>query len=214
MPHDGHIRPDRADRLDDVRRLQTQVSEHDLARLLALRGDEDVLDLGSGTGFYTDRMAALTTGTVYAVDLQPEMNDHYRRRGVPANVHLVMGDVAALPIEPADAHPGEALPPAAAGAALRPASVDVACSIATWHEIDSGLDLSGLVQILRPGGRLVVIDWRRDPESAESGPPLDVRSTKEEVARALAPYFVVTATEDLGRFMFAVVARQAGPTPR
>ena len=88
--------PHRLQRLNDPRRLETQVSEHDLARLLALRGDEDVLDLGSGTGFYTDRIAALTTGTVYAVELQPEMNDHYRERGVPANVRLVHGDITAL----------------------------------------------------------------------------------------------------------------------
>lgn len=57
---------ERARRLDDPRRLQTQVSEADLARILSLAGTEDLLDLGSGTGFYTDRMAALTQGLVYA----------------------------------------------------------------------------------------------------------------------------------------------------
>ena len=65
----------------DPSRLETQLSEHDLARLLALRGDEDVVDLGSGAGFYTDRIAALTTGTVYALDIQPEMHEFYRSRG-------------------------------------------------------------------------------------------------------------------------------------
>lgn len=217
MPHDGRIRPDHAHRLDDPRRLDTQVSEQDLVRLLALLGDEDVLDLGSGTGFYTDRMAALTTGTVYAVELQPEMNDHYRRRGVPANVRLVLGDMTALPVEPAGSGP-HAAPLSAtgetAGAALPPASVDVVCTIATWHEVEGEVDLPGLANVLRPSGRLVVIDWRKDAESWESGPPRDIRFTKEAVADALAPYFSVASTEDLGRFMFAVVARREDPAAR
>jgi len=187
--------PDRAHRLDDVRRLETQVSESDLARLLALRGDEDLLDLGSGTGFYTDRMAALTKGAVYAVELQPEMNERYRARGLPANVRLVPGDITDL-----------------STVALGPQTVDVACTIATWHEIEGRLDLVGLIKTLRPAGRLVVVDWRRDAESWESGPPAGIRSTKEEVAAALRAYFPSIEAEDLGRFMFAVTARRPGPS--
>ena len=77
-------------------RLVTQLSEADLARLLALRGDEDVIELGSGAGFYTDRIAALTTGTVYGLDIQPrdarvlpvagparQRAPHHRRRHPP-----------------------------------------------------------------------------------------------------------------------------------
>mgnify|MGYP001108600422 FL=1 len=184
--------PERLHRLNDTRRLETQVSEADLARLLALHGDEDVLDLGSGTGFYTDRIAALTTGTVYAVELQPEMIDHYRERGVPANVRLLRGDITALPLT----------------TALPPASVDMACTIATWHEIDGRLDLPGVAKLLRPHGRLIVIDWRNDPESWESGPPKDIRFSKEQVAGALTSHFAHTHAEDLGRFMFAVTARR------
>lgn len=207
------IDPGHAHRLNDERRLQTQLSEPDLVRLLALRGDEDLLDLGSGTGFYTGRMAALTTGTVYAVELQPEMNDLHRKQGLAANVRLVPGDIRALPLAPRPAAPGPesasasiAPEPAAAGAGLAPASVDVACCIATWHEIDGRLDLPGLAQVLRPPGRLLVIDWRRDAESMENGPPEEVRSTGLEVAAALAPVFAATRVEALVRFMFAVVA--------
>lgn len=189
MPGSAPFDTNRAERLNDVRRLQSQLSERDLVRLLTLRGDEDVLDLGSGTGFYTDRIAALTTGTVWAVELQPQMNDHYRRRGLPANVQLILGDITDL-----------------SPLSLRPASVDVACCIATWHETGGRLDLPGLSEVLRPQGRLIAVDWRRDPESWDSGPPRHLRFTKEEVAGALAPHFAAVEAEDLGRFMFAVVA--------
>jgi SAM-dependent methyltransferase len=181
-----HFQPEGAHRLNNPRRLERDLSEQDLARFLSLRGDEDLIDLGSGTGFYTDRMAALTTGVVYAVELQPEMTALYRERGVPANVRLIPGDVTQL--------------------SLPPASADVACCIATYHETEGRLDLPGLSRILRPGGRLVIVDWRKDAESWESGPPEEIRYTKEEVAGALSPYFKPTQVENLGRFMFAVVA--------
>lgn len=190
MHEHAPLSPDRARRLLDLRRLETQLSEQDLARLLALRGDEDVVDLGSGAGFYTDRIAALTTGTVYALDIQPEMHEFYRSRGLPANVRLVTGDVTHLE--------------------LPAASLDVACTVSTWHETGGTVDLAGLVRALRPAGRLVIVDWRKEPDSSEGGPPLDVRFSKEEVADSLSPYFQALNTEDLGRSMFAVVAARVG----
>jgi SAM-dependent methyltransferase len=186
MSDHHHISPHRAQRLLDPSRLETQLGEDDLVRLLALRGDEDVIELGSGPGFYTDRMAALTTGTVYALDIQPEMLEFYRARGVPGNVRLVLGDVTHLE--------------------LPVSSLDVAISISTWHESGGVVDLAGLARALRPGGRLVVVDWRKDAESLDHGPPTNIRFDKEEVAASLAQYFRPLGAENVGRFMFAVVA--------
>jgi SAM-dependent methyltransferase len=186
QPGEGRIPAGHADRLMDPARLATQLSEADLARLLALRGDEDIIELGSGAGFYTDRIAAFTTGTVYGLDIQPEMHEFYRSRGLPANVRLILGNVLDLD--------------------LAPASIDVAVSISTWHESDGVIDFAGLARALRPDGRLVVIDWRRDAESDEHGPPMGIRFTKDEVVAALAPCFTATAVEDLGESMFAVTA--------
>lgn len=178
---------ERARRLDNPRRLETQVSEEDLSRILDLRGDEDIIDLGSGTGFYTDRIAKLTQGLVYAVEIEPELHRYHASRGVPENVRLILGDVTRLE--------------------LAPASADLAVSLATWHEIGGALDLPGLVRILRPGGQLIVVDWRKKPQSFGSGPPLDIRADKEEVARALAPWFTPLVSKDLGPNMFFVIAR-------
>ena len=57
--------------------------------------------------------------------------------------------------------------------------------------------------------RLVIVDWRKNPEYAEGGPPLDIRFSKEEVAGSLAPYFRPASVEDLGPVMLAVVAVRA-----
>ena len=185
--HDhGRIRPEWAERLNDPRRLETQLSELDLARLLALDGHEDVIDLGSGTGFYTDRIAALTSGTVYAVELQREISELHEARGVGGNVRLLQGDMTRL--------------------SLPAAIADVAISIATYHEVGGKLDLAGLAAALRVGGRLVIVDWRANPRTWEGGPPAEVRVSKEQAAASLAPYFAATQLEDLGPSMFAVVA--------
>ena len=189
MAHQHPISPSHAQRLLDPSRLETQLGEHDLVRLLALRGDEDVIELGSGPGFYTDRIAALTTGIVYALDIQPEMLEFYRARGTPDNVRLVLGDVANLD--------------------LPAAGLDVACSISTWHESGGSVDLAGLARALRPGGRLVIVDWRKDVGALEKGPPLEIRFDKEEVTAALSPHFLPVSAENLGQFMFAVVAVRA-----
>ncbi len=117
------------------------------------------------------------------------MHEFYRKRGLPGNVRLLTGDVTHLD--------------------LPAASLDVACSISTWHESDGVIDLAGLVRALRPGGRLVVVDWRRDVNNPEKGPPQAMRLTKEEVASYLAPYFRVTGSENLGKYMFAVTATLA-----
>lgn len=198
----GH-RPDwavRLERLNDVGRLASQVSETDLARLLSLRSDEDVLDLGSGTGFYTDRIAPLTKGVVYALELLPQMNEHYRERGLPGNVRLLQGDMTALAVSASEE--------ASAPGGLAPASVDVAVTIATWHEIDGKLDVAGVAGVLRPRGRLIVIDWRKDPDSWDHGPPEDTRYSTDEVAATLASHFTVTSVETVGPSMFALTARR------
>jgi SAM-dependent methyltransferase len=186
MADDALFNPDKARRLNDVGRLETQVSKGTLLHLLALRGNEDVADLGSGTGFYTDIVAGLTSGFVYAVEFQAEMIDAYRERGVPDNVRLVQGDIRQLP--------------------LSVRSIDVAYSIAVYHETRGDLGLAVLLPALRPPGRLVIIDWRSDPESWESGPPARLRFDKADVAESLRPYFRSVLTENVGRFMFAVVA--------
>ncbi len=179
--------PERAQRLNDPRRLEVHLSEDDLVRLLDLRGDEDVADLGSGTGFYTDIVARHTTGTVYAVELSPEMSDNHRQRGVPANVHLVEADLRAP--------------------SLPPAGIDVAYSIVTLHETGGDMGMENLLESLRSPGRVVIVDFRSDPESWEGGPPAAVRVSNEEAAALFRPHFETVTVQDLSASMFALVAQ-------
>jgi undecaprenyl-diphosphatase len=188
----GHDGPDacvfstaRAAILDDDTRLE-ELSLESLEQLLDLHGDEDVADLGSGTGFYAERLASRTTGVVYAVEFQQAMQDLHRAKGPAANVRLVLADLDELP--------------------LGPLSLDRALSVSAFHEAHGARGLERLAAALRPGGRFVVVDWRHDPEAADIGPGLHHRMTREQIDETLAPWFRVVASEDVGRHFLAVVA--------
>ena len=105
-------------------------------------GGEHAIDLCCGTGGVTRALARLF-GRVTGVDLSPRMLARAERRQ-PDGARLVQGDLLRVPLEPADA---------------------VTCAFGL-HELPP-LARGGLfhraASLLRPGGRLVVCDYRRPP---------------------------------------------------
>ena len=144
--------PAGAERLEDPGRYHW-CSAEELLTLVAPHEGATVADLGSGTGFYTDDVARVA-GTVHAVDVQPEMHAVYEDDGVPENVRLVTAEVAGLPFEDNALH--------------------AAFSTMTYHEFAGEPAMAELARVIRPGGRLVTVDWSRDG-SQRSGPPLAER---------------------------------------
>ena len=153
---------DRADRLERPDRYRW-VSAEELVGPLIETGAAVVADLGSGTGFYTDDAAAHVE-TVYGADVQPEMHDRYREKGVPENVELVASDVADLPF--AD---GE---------------LDAAFSTMTYHEFAGPAAVAEVARVLRSDGRLAVFDWSADGDGGH-GPPVDERFAVADARDAL-----------------------------
>ncbi len=144
-----------------------------------------VADLGSGTGFYTDDVAPHVE-TVYGVDVQSEMHEYYREKGVPENVELVASDVSDLPFDDDE--------------------LDGAVSTMTYHEFASDAALAELARVVRSGGVVVTFDWSGDG-SGDHGPPVDERFSPAEATAAFeAAGFEVVSTA--GRTeTFGVVAR-------
>lgn len=143
---------DRADQLEDADRFQW-CSGEELLTLVAPHEGATVADLGSGTGFYTDIVAA-RAGTVYAVDVQPEMHEYYERKGRPTNVKPVNASVENLPLDED--------------------TLDAAFSTMTYHEFSGEQSMQELARVIRPGGVLVTVDWSSNG-TGETGPPLDER---------------------------------------
>jgi len=104
-----------------------------------LRGDERVLDAGTGTGGLAFAIAPLVREVV-AVDRVPELLDEGRRRGEEfPNVTFVEGDVTRLEL------PG--------------GSFDLAASVRTLHHVRRPeLAVAELARVTRSGGRVLVAD--------------------------------------------------------
>ena len=114
---------------------------------LALRPGDLVADLGSGSGYFTFRLAAVVgpQGKVYAVDVDREMNDLVAKAIKEKNV----GNVEVILARPDDP--------------LLPATgVDLVLTVITYHHFENRVTyFERLRKYLRPGGRIAVIDFDR-----------------------------------------------------
>jgi predicted methyltransferase len=151
---------------DDPERDDWQ-KPHEVIRALALRPDAAVADLGAGTGYFAARLAnMLPKGTVYAVDIEPDMVRYLGERAQReklANLKPVAGT---------------------AGDARLPAKVDLVLLVDVYHHVDDrSRYFRNLASSLKPGGRLAVIDFRLD---SPKGPPREARIAPERVKAELA----------------------------
>jgi ubiquinone/menaquinone biosynthesis C-methylase UbiE len=176
---------DRADALEDPSRYR-YCSREELVAALALDGSEAVADLGSGTGFYTDDVAPFAD-RMYAVDVQAEMHDIYREKGMPENVEPVTTPIDDLPLDDG--------------------ALDAAFSTMTYHEFAGEGALEELHRVLVPGGRLVTVDWTAAGEG-ESGPPREERyDLADAVSHHEAAGFVVEPAVERPETMLVVATR-------
>lgn len=110
-----------------------------------LQPDERVLDVGCGTGAFEERIVATGAGNdVVGVDLSTNMLNQARAKfATTPQIRFQQADVHALPFD-AD-------------------RFDVVVSGNTFHYFDEpGRALAEMARVLRPGGRIVILDWCQD----------------------------------------------------
>jgi len=176
--------PSMADRLEDAAGRYRYLSMEELVSAVGAGADAVVADLGSGTGFYADDVAP-RVGKLYAVDVQEEMHDYYREKGVPENVEPVCAGIEDLPFEDG--------------------SLDAAYSTMTYHEFVSDEGLAEVRRVLRDGARLVIADWSSRGDG-EAGPPTDERYAAEDAVEALGGAGFDVSQADERTETFLVVA--------
>ena len=154
-------------RLDRPERAQWQKPD-EVVSLLDLKPGMAVADIGAGTGYFAFRIAEGVgpTGKVYGVDLQPEMLEALRGRIAEQGVANIV-PVQSGPVD----------------TTLPDAEVDRVFINNVTHEFDDlDASLREHARILKPGGRLVVVDWK--PGKTDVGPPPDHRLPPEKMTRA------------------------------
>ncbi len=131
----------------------------------AIKSGERIADVGAGTGFYS-RLFARTTGWdgwVYSVDISPNFLQHIAARASAdgiENLTPVLGtDVSIrLPTE----------------------SVDLVFICDTYHHFEQpSASLASIYRAVKPGGRLILIDFNRIPGKSRDFILGHVRAGKE-----------------------------------
>ncbi len=141
---------------------------HEVITALDLKPGEVVADIGSGSGYFTLRIAAHVgaAGRVYGVDIDPAMVRHLNRRVRDAglqNVHVLLAD----PDDP-----------------LLPEPVDRFLIVDTWHHIEDQAKYLGMMhKLLKPGGQVIMIDFQK--KELPLGPPLAMKIAREDLIRQM-----------------------------
>lgn len=163
--------------LDSPERAAWQKPD-DVVAALGLEGDETVVDLGAGGGYFTFRIAPrLPRGRVIASDIEPEMVRHIHHRAMTEGI----GNVRAKLIEPSDPD--------------LPAGVDLVfiCNV-LHHVADRPAWLDKLSGAMRPGTRVVVLEFREG--ELPKGPPPAMKIPKAEILELLEAAGLALAEEN------------------
>ena len=119
-----------------------------LVELLKLKDGDVVADIGVGTGYIARRIAPKIsdTGTVYGVDIQPEMLDLLAEKMAESGITNVKGVLGTItdPKLPSE-------------------SVDLAIMVDVYHEFSHPYEmLRNICRALKIGGRVVFVEYRAE----------------------------------------------------
>ncbi len=190
MTHHGAPWLERLEREDEERPTK-------LLSALALQPGQMVADVGAGSGYLTWRLAQAVgpSGRVYGTDIQPEMlailRTNVLQHGV-TNVIPVLGSAT-------DPH-------------LPTNALDLILLVDVYHECDFPYEMTqGMVAALKPGGRLVYVEYRGEEKWIPIKPLHKL--TEAQVRKEMAPHALefVTNFPVLPRQHILVFRRTGGP---
>jgi len=135
----------------------------EVVKALGLKGSETVVDLGSGSGYFTFRLAkVLPNGKVIATDTQPEMIRHIHRKAMSDSVPNV---------EPQIAKPDDPSVPAGA---------DLVFICDVLHHVPNRSEwLKKLHSQMSSGARIAIIEFKSG--KLPEGPPESIKIAKADL---------------------------------
>jgi len=159
-----------ADWLERPQRTHEEMPDEVVANM-GLQPDHVVADIGAGSGYFSFRMARLVPqGRVLAVDIQPEMLEiieQRKRETQLANVEGILGRIDT---------PN-----------LLENSVDAVLLVDAYHEFSHPYEmLEGIYKALKPGGRLILVEYRGEDPSVPIRPLH--KMTEQQVVKEMAVF--------------------------
>ena len=186
--------PERAHLLDAPER-ERYLPTDQLIGVLALQGDETVIDYGAGTGRLARAVAERLTGSgeLVAVDESQEMFE--RLAGTLADAsHARAVQIRDNDVPLPDGH------------------ADRVLAVNLLHEVRGETALAEMRRLLTPGGFVLVVDWERGRER-DSGPPDELLYTAAEAEEELRAAGLTPELLDVALpFHFAIKAANTDTT--
>jgi SAM-dependent methyltransferase len=143
-----------------------------LHEILKVKAGDVVADIGAGTGYHTFRLVDKvgSKGKIYAVDIQPEMLDIIKKRMKEKKVENI------VTVQGTETDPK-----------LPDNSMDMILLVDVYHEFSYPWEMTaGMVKALKPGGRLVFVEFRMEDEKV---PILLVhKMTQKQVLKEMEPH--------------------------
>jgi predicted methyltransferase len=162
----------------------------ELVAALGIRAGMTVADLGAGTGYFSRHLAGAVgeRGTVFAVDTEPNLVAHLRERAEQEHTANVTPLLASFD-----------------DSRLPRAAVDLVLIVDTFHHLDHRLDyLRRLRRVLKPSGRVAIVDWQAQPLPV--GPPPEHKLPREQVVREMqAAGYRLTAEPGILPYQYVLV---------
>lgn len=128
------------------------------------QGVNDLVEFGCGYGTFTLAAAGMVSGTVHALDIEPEMVASVAEKCHAAGLTNVLATLRDFVAE---------------GAGLAEDSMDAALLFNILHHEEPVALMHEAWRVLKPNGRLAVIHWNYDPTTPR-GPAMEIRPRPEQ----------------------------------
>jgi len=154
--------------LENPQRAAEQKPE-EVIDALGIKAGETIADIGAGSGFFAFRFSPHIgkSGRVYAVDISSDMILHMNRH-IRDHKLTNVTTILSAPDDPL----------------LMDSSINRFFVCNTWHHVPNRPQYISLMKrMLKPGGQIIVIDYRK--EQLPVGPPPEMKMAREEVLREM-----------------------------
>jgi ubiquinone/menaquinone biosynthesis C-methylase UbiE len=149
------------------------------------------VDVGCGEGYFTIPVARMvgTKGRVYGLDIDGRVIHRLREKAAKeglGTIYLKVGSAEDI--------------------VFCEACADIVFFGIVLHDFkDPAKVLKNARRMLKPSGRLVNLDWKKEP--MDYGPPLRMRFSKEYATRLIEDAeFMIDTVQDAGRYHYLIVA--------
>jgi len=149
---------------------------------------KSVADVGCGPGYFSIPLSKKIgpDGDVFAIDLETAMLERLKDNIVAqSGIHPVQSKEESIP-------------------SVEDNSVDSCFMVNVLHELEGNQTLREAYRILRPGGHLVLIDWKK--VKMDFGPPFTVRISERDAKRRCGDVgFKCESTFFAGQYNYGLV---------